>query len=65
MFGLALAAVIARPAQLLGWAGPFLLLLPVMLGGFWGMVALGLHLARDEGRFLRDFLLRTLDARAE
>ena len=65
MFGLALAAVIARPAQLLGWAGPFLLPLPVMLGWFWGMVALGLHLARDEGRFLRDFLRRTLDARAE
>jgi len=65
MFGVALVAVILHPAQLLGWAGPLLLPLPVMLGVYLVMLAFGLHLARDEGRFLLDFLCRSLDARPD
>ena len=44
---------------------PYQLPLPVMLGAFWVMLAFGPHLARDEGRFLLDFLCRTLDARPD
>lgn len=34
---------------------------PVMLAFGFGLVSFGYHLARDEGRFLTDFLIRTLD----
>ena len=39
--------------------------LPVMLAVGYGFVRLGRYIARDEARFLTDFLIRTLDARAQ
>ena len=62
MFLLALAVVIASPAPFRSGAWPFLIVPPAMICAFWGLVRFGTYLARDERRFLSDFLRRTLDA---
>jgi hypothetical protein len=43
-----------------GWGG--ILVFPVTLAFGFGFVRFGRYLARDEGPFLRDFLIKTLDA---
>jgi hypothetical protein len=43
------------------WIG--VLAFPAMLAFGYGLVRFGRHLARDEARFLKEFLIRTLDAR--
>jgi hypothetical protein len=43
----------------------FAIVPPVMLLGGIGLVLLGRNLARDEGRFLTDFVTRTLNAQAK
>ncbi len=42
------------------WVGA--IMFPVMLAFGFGLLRFGRYLARDESRFLKDFLIRTLDA---
>ena len=44
-------------------AGVLLVAFPGMLACGFGLIAFGRYLARDETRFLKEFLLRELDAR--
>jgi len=46
-----------------GWLGAFVISVMLIFG--YGLVRAGRHLARDEGRYLSDFLIRTLDAREQ
>lgn len=63
MFLVSLRSLIADgdDAMQNAWLG--IVVPPLMLAFGYGLDRFGRHLARDEGRFLTEFLIRTLDAR--